>query len=352
MKKKLLVNTILCVLFFTGGCSSMSGLLNTWPRETSMETNSQKPITSKTNENTKMVSPTPTSNLPTTDPAMPYFISYWIGKNAFYEFIQSPSFELLNDKQKNIRICKYSKTESKKIKCEVQSEEPVEVYEYEEGIYRLSLENPVYNSLIDFAGNKNAMEVFLEKEGIKIKINSAVIVVTYNIPAVIWVKAGKEDYFITLNDNLIDDILYSHETTYVYRFYTHGEYYAKFKQKTGKLYIAGQLIPSSQVLFEYNDALLPLIPIINGLGGSFDWVDATHAIITFKKDTFSLDTEKVRLVKNNESKNIFEILPGGYRTFIVTASDILVDDFTLQNLLDYFNKEITVDYNNLTVNID
>lgn len=166
--------------------------------------------------------------------AMNKIIVYEIIKqDVYYQFIRSPSDDILNQQGNGNLESSISITSAGSIKRETVSPNPGIIQEYDEGILRIGSASglPVYKSLINFAGNTTEIKKYLAQNGVTANIKSVAIISGVQNKSTIWIKANQEDYFITINEQPEDYINNPHSDTYVYRLYNHSSYLEKSESK-------------------------------------------------------------------------------------------------------------------------
>ena len=98
-------------------------------------------------------------------------------------------------------------------------------------------------------------------------------------------------------------------------------------------------------------AELPVVTVVKLLGGNIEWVDDHTAHILIYGNKYILDiNEQMMIIEGDAHEdNLLSVPPGSYAHFQVTAQNLVVDSFVLDNLFYLFGVKIQIDYVNLII---
>ena len=309
--------------------------------------------------------PTTPSNSTTTDSGgdntmnkITAYTIYGKGRDIYNQFIQNPSYDVLNQQSDEIRVNFIAETPAGKIKLETISHIPGTIQEYDEGVLRIGERLPVYKSLIDFVGNVSEIKKYLDQNGVKADIESVSFISGGVSPHTIWVQTDKGNYFITINYQKEDVLNNPHkEVSYIYRFYNQIDYYEKFRMKDAKLIVKGKDITAGNYAkIQFDHVFIPLKAVVEQLGGKVEWNnDNPEVFITYNSKKYILNTSvgmKIYEVREPENIIIQPPLGGGYLFSEIINGDIIILESNIRIFLkNQMGATVNIDYDNLMINI-
>lgn len=275
----------------------------------------------------------------------------------FNEFVLNPSYEFLHNKCYKLKS--YEEISEKPgvyKKNTVTVEGTTTVDEYE--IYPHYKECGVSTYDLIELSRKHLILEFLEQNGIKGIIEiSPVIDALYpseiEIPPVIWIKNEEQNFFITINFLLRDDL----NTVYWYQLYTHSQFKEKMSLKPGTLVINGEQISGDEyVRFQNGGVWIPFRTVMEKLGATVSWDADTNAVlIGYNGKRYYLQT-KTRFSLYEEErpeKDFFAPPPGSTNPFSYQMINdrIFMDNKTMKMILLITGGKMEVDKENLIVTI-
>lgn len=123
------------------------------------------------------------------------------------------------------------------------------------------------------------------------------------------------------------------------------------------LIVDGKDITSENIAsinYEKQYAQLPLLAILEALGGKTEWVDEEKVTIVFHDTTYILNPTQNTLQKEGDSFNIIAIPPGtrhgGY--YEICGEEFMIDSNCLDHFLYLLGARIAIDYDRALVTID
>lgn len=110
----------------------------------------------------------------------------------------------------------------------------------------------------------------------------------------------------------------------------------------------------ASINYEKQYAQLPLLAILEALGGETEWVDEEKVTIAFHGTTYVLNPAQNTLQKEGDSFNIIAVPPGtrhgGY--YEICDEEFLIDSNCLDHFLYLLGARIAIDYDRALVTID
>jgi len=281
---------------------------------------------------------------------------YTIDESIYREFIVNPNKQTLDTENINTEIHTYNKSKQKigYIERKCINGESLDIVEVPSGYMRIGY-IPVDEEFVDFINSKeNIRQIFLSNN-IKCNITNYLLIEylcpeAIKIPITIWIETDIGNYFITIEvdlNNLYGD--------YIYSVYTHNEYYEKFRLKEGTLIINGKdVTEGNYVKFENKSVYLPFYTVMENLGAEVDWDEKnkTYLFSCNGKD-YVLDTNnEFSLTEVGEKNNILLPPPGGSYFCQYIDGVLIMDNYTMQVIVNLMDAVININYNELIVNID
>lgn len=120
----------------------------------------------------------------------------------------------------------------------------------------------------------------------------------------------------------------------------------------GKLVIDGIESDASFIIYQ-TYAELPLVPILEGMGYTVNWINDTEATITYNSKSFTLNLSTKSLIETGNTKNIIPQYGNDNYKCEVKGKGIIVDDVSLYDIMYSLGTPIklSLDYDTLTVTI-
>ena len=207
----------------------------------------------------------------------------------------------------------------------------------------------IKQELLGFIGDFSNLEKYLSRHGIVDNIETLAVFEAPNTPITIWVKTSNEKYFITINEK-------TNDKPYVYRFYTQKEYCEKYGSKRAGLIVKGKRVTSEyQASLYFKHAHIPFITVLQELGAKIDWKTETYAEIEYNLMDYFLDlTVPNFYMSGKENENLLYKIDGSPVCLYAYDKELMVDDITLQYVLQCMGEKVTVklNENNLTVKVN
>lgn len=254
--------------------------------------------------------------------------------DVFQDFIENPAKSIVEDKER---------IEETIIKQEEVSKEIVNIGSL-----------IVDQSLIEFVGNLDEVEKKLEDLNLKSNVDSAVIVNIPQMPITIWARSNENDFFITIDEQYQDSIR-EDKSKYVYRAYTYQDYYNKFGNKDGRLFVNERDITDGNLVkLNYSGAFLPVRAVLEHLGAEVEWNSLSrNIIIRFNEEEYILIPDNLLLTEKGMSSNLLLTPPGGsYYYCKIIGNRTIMNNDAMQVLVRLLGASIDVDYDNLTIKIN
>ncbi len=205
---------------------------------------------------------------------------------------------------------------------------------------------PIRNTLLDFIGNKSNIEKYLSQNGVNTTIEDMAVFEAPYVPLTIWVKTTTGNFYITINEDPDDEL-------YVYRFYTESAYCEKYKCVEGKLIVNGNEMKGISTKIYNNCAEVPLVTVIEALGGNISFQSDTEVNIYFNGKAYYLDIENKNLFAlKNKGENLLYNVAGGLTFISSIEKELIVDDAVLKCVLYDMGADVIVRADNNMVAID
>ena len=290
------------------------------------------------------------------DNARPHFTAYRMGDEAFYQFIELPSVELLHQVASDVEVFSLSETSPGLRRRETISREPVVVIEdARDGMMRLSHTFWVEESMIRFAGDVAELQAYLAQHGVTGEVEYVALLRA----EVIWVQAGGKSFFITVelrHEGFTEDGR-EHIHSYVYEFYTHSEFLARTLPSDGTLIVNGvDITEGNHVRFHpHHDYFsLPLIVVLHTLGVDVQWIDDERISMTYDGVTTILNAKTNDLTRPGTREGILWPPLGVHMMLRIIDGEVIVDSNVLMPEILHEvmgGVEMHVDNEQLTVRI-
>ncbi len=235
---------------------------------------------------------------------------YRISRKVFFDFIESPSIEILNTKNSGVHS---------------YPSEGEKIYETS-GVFRIE------QSVVDFV-DVESIQRYLSDNGYDVTVESVSVFKNESLPVCIWIITTKEDFAITINEKLDD---YYSDEPYVYRLYTQAEFVDKFSRIEGKAVINGKSLPDDAIVYIYhNYAEVPLLASLECYGAEIISNDGDIAELKLNGETYYLDLVSRNFYRDGEERdNLFHQVDGGVSYYYVLGNDMMVDDIVFRYIIE------------------
>ena len=235
---------------------------------------------------------------------------YRISRKVFFDFIESPSIEILNTKNSGVHS---------------YPSEGEKIYETS-GVFKIE------QSVVDFV-DVESIQRYLSDNGYDVTVESVSVFKNESLPVCIWIITTKEDFAITINE--MSDDYYSDEL-YVYRLYTQAEFVDKFSRIEGKAVINGKSLPDDAIVYIYhNYAEVPLLASLECYGAKTISNDGNIAKFSFNGEVYCLNIKQYDLYKEGEENaDLFPALAGGTSYVYSHGNDVMVDDIVFSYIIE------------------
>ena len=250
---------------------------------------------------------------------------YDISRQVFFEFIESPSVDILNTKNSGIHS---------------YPSEGDKIYD-STGVFTID------QSLVDFV-DVESLQKYLSDNGYNTVVDGVLLFRESSLSACIWIVTAEEDFAITINEKTDDH--YSDES-YVYRLYTQTEFVDKFSRIEGKAIINGKELPEDAIVYIYhNYAELPLLASLECYGAKTISNDGEIAKFSISGVVYCLEINRYKLYKEgNEKNDLFPALDGGVTYMYSHGMDVMVDDNVFRCIVEDL---ITGDFSKINIDRD
>lgn len=278
------------------------------------------------------------------------FEVYLIDINTFREFLNNPSMDILKNDNKDMYVFEKSNRKNY-VKRTTVSDISYIVDEYESGIMRIG-DLPVYSEFIDFIGNLENIEQLLKDNNVDCIVKDYVLIEctkTYNIPVTIWIQTNRENYFVTIDEEV--DYCNPLSMDFKYNLYTNNEYINKFQLKDGTVIINDKDVSDKIfVKFENKEVYLPFRSVVESLGGYVEW-NSKEKIAFFSKDNkrYALRLNQYPyIVEIKDLFSEFPIAPGGTfeNCYIDENGTLLINRMLAEKTVEYLSVKMEIDYAN------
>lgn len=224
---------------------------------------------------------------------------------------------------------------------------------YGEGEFHVSY-HPITEDLIEFI--QQQLDGYMIENEISASIEEKCIIYadfpqsTY-MPLVIWVKTSDNDYFITVNDNVM--VSFGDENQY--QIYNREQFNDKFGLHNGIFMIDDKEIEFSDVKFEYKAAYIPLRIFVESLGGEINWDSENRtANIIFNGEKYLFRVDKLTKFISENRLNQAKItlgtddwLPGvggSWDLGKIIDDRIIIDSTYMDQIALDFGINLTIDW--------
>lgn len=251
---------------------------------------------------------------------------YNISRDVFLEFIENPSIEVLNEKNRAVHS--------------YPSEGDVMV--------AVTTHFTLTEDLISFV-NKEAIQAYLSDNGYDVVVEDIVMFWEGNNNKSIWIDTAEQDFYITLGWDYSND-------ERIYEIYTADEYKAEFSRVEGKVIINGtELSGNSTAYIYHNYAEVPLLASLECYGASIISNDGNIAEFKLNGETFYLEFGSREFYRDGDERdNLFHQVDGGISYYYVNGNDMMVDDivfrYIIENIMGVF-PQVHIDRNDKVVEI-
>ncbi len=225
-------------------------------------------------------------------------------------------------------------------------------------------------TLFDFVTQKANLQSYLADNEVNAKVKDAVLIDSFGSPMTIWIKTDDKDYYIVIERFTYGSYSYEDDIS-KYELFTHEEYTTFFSIKPASLLVNGELIGDEKPakLYSYY-ADIPLVMVLESLGATVSWQDATNATIVFNDKTFKLNLSEQKSSGQNiaylptlyetgsdDGLDLLFLVHGGYVFIEAVDKEVYMDNHsfrcTLSSMMDieYLDIIMDIDRENRLVNI-
>ena len=259
-----------------------------------------------------------------------YQIDYYsVPKEIYRSFIKEPSIELLNNGEKKRFF----------------------YLNVDDGFYCDNYFGAITVENINFYCTKNLQKV-LNDNNIYEKIKNYVLVSTdisnnSDIPVTLWIETmDGNDYFIELGYDDTKKIKIDKSIFSLYQ-----EYYDKYKQYDGKVYVNGnEVLNADYIKFEGKGVLVPFRTIMEAMGSKVVWDEGTRSV------KFSVNEEwyiwrrlmSPAIISAKEGKVVYE----NFYTTEFYNDSIIINDLRLCDLVNLYGGVVEIDYSTYCIYIN
>jgi len=351
MKTKRLFSIVVCGLLLLGtGCFASTTPANEEEKE---EGAMSFPI----------VTPQPASSiLMSGDSAMPHFTAYSLYYEQFYQFVENPSSDVLNQAEIRERATVYSLSETRESVIRRESiEDPAD---FGEGtLFRIG--NVIVDEpLVRFAGDTVELRAFLSQHGVIVgEIEYVAVLQAPAVPIVVWIQADGESYFIVaevyfenIQAIIEEDLEGPLESRLVYRFYSRSAFYELIRQREGTLIVNGiDITDEAHIVFHHGFVELPFVAVLEALGADVQWIEDEMISITYAGKEYTLNIGEGSLpgfveVETGQYHPLF-VLGGGFMMFEVLDNELIITNWSMSGAMRALGVEMRVDEQRQVVTI-
>jgi hypothetical protein len=152
------------------------------------------------------------------------------------------------------------------------------------------------------------------------------------------VKTEGDFWFITINEQPDDE-------KYVYRGYSFSDYKNKYGYVNAQLKVEGNYVECDAVIKRYHDyADVPFVETLICLGLDIRY-EGEEIVIQANNDTYRLDMQNIKLVKNDdEDYNMLNQLDGGVTFAYYSNNSLMIDTNSLITILEEMGVVIHINY--------
>jgi len=284
------------------------------------------------------------------DSANPHFTAYKLSYERFYQFVEAPSLEILNQMESGERAFVYSlsKTTETAIMRKELDGNPIDAEE--DNLFRIG-NIIVDESLVKFSGDRVKLQTFLGQHGVIGEIEYVAVLQVPAVPIVIWTQVGNQSFFITI-EAVFEDIT-NHTGALSYQFYTQSDFYELIRQGAGTLIVNGIYITGeSHIVFHYGHVELPLVAVLEALGADVQWLEDEIILIAYADKEYKLDINRRSLVEvETDQLHSLLVTGGGVVRFEVLDGELIVTNWSIWAVLQALGAEIHIDRAQMVVTI-
>lgn len=251
---------------------------------------------------------------------------YSISREVFLAFIENPSIEMLNEKNRG-------------------------VHSYpSEGEYMIdiTMRYTIDEALNSFV-NKESIQAYLSDNGYDVVVEDIAMFWEGNNNKSIWIDAVEQDFYITVGWDYSND-------KRVYEIYTADKYKDEFSRIEGKVIVNGTDLTGNSTAFIYHDyAEVPLLASLECYGAEIISNNGDIAELKLNGETYYLDLTQRKLYRDGEKRsNLLLQVDGGISYYYVLGNDMMVDDtifrYIIEDITGVFPK-VYIDRNTKVVEI-
>lgn len=279
-------------------------------------------------------------------------VVYSVNRTVFNQFLTSPSREILTHSDSNSLISAFESLNTHgKIKRETLSSSPKQVDIAANGTLRIG-QLPVYQTLIAFLGNREAMQTFLLTQGCNAEIVQATVIQMRDIPVTAWLETDQGNLFLAINES--SEVPTQKTEQYTYKFYTYEAYCNQFGVKEGRFKVNGKNTPLERPIeFQNRYAYMPMRTVMEALGAKVSWdAEKQTVLLSCNKQNYILNmTHGPSLTKEGERYNLLLVPPGGSYDIQIVHGRTIADHLVMRIILTLMDAELEIDDLNYEIEI-
>ena len=197
---------------------------------------------------------------------------------------------------------------------------------------------PIRKELLNFVTDEEKIKTLLSQQAEIEVIQDVIIFEAPNIPVTLCVKSQEDFWFITINEQPDDE-------NYVYRGYSLSDYKNKYGYVNAELKVEDQNVQCDAIIKMYHGyADVPFVEILICLGMDIRY-EGEEIVIQANNDTYRLDVQNIKLVKNdNEDSNMLYQLDGGVTFAYYSNNSLMIDTTSLITILEEMGVAIHINY--------
>jgi len=196
----------------------------------------------------------------------------------------------------------------------------------------------------DFLNSPSAIERYLTEHEIQEKVKDHAILDVDSIPLSIWIKTGKNTYYLTVDENV-----YGFSVEHDYCLYTQAEYKVKFGENEALLRVQGKPVPGhATVKRYYKNADFPLEAVLISLGASSLKTGKQKKEIRFLDEVYILDNKKCALYNEDGDDVLHWFAGGGMFHIYKNMGTVYIEKYGLNAVLSSIGMPVSITYDPAT----